>query len=84
MLPRMSERVLLVSGGGRGIGAAICRLAGRRGYRVAVNYRQDGQSAASVVADIERHGSSAVAVQADVSLPADVERLFQETAASRA
>jgi NAD(P)-dependent dehydrogenase (short-subunit alcohol dehydrogenase family) len=35
----MSERVLLVSGGGRGIGAATCRLAGARGYRVAVNYR---------------------------------------------
>lgn len=71
----------MVSGGGRGIGAATCRLAGRRGYRVAVNYRQDRESAERVASDIEHCGSSAIAVQGDVSVPEDVARLFQETAA---
>lgn len=81
MLGGMSERVLLVSGGGRGIGAATCRLAGARGYRVAVNYQRDAQSAAAVVHSIEAAGGRAIAVQADVTRPAEVERLFAETTA---
>lgn len=75
----MSDKVLLVTGGGRGIGAAICRLAGKRGYAVAVNYRADAASAAAVVADIAAAGGRAVAVQADVSREEEVERLFAET-----
>jgi len=77
----MSERVLLVTGGGRGIGAATCRLAAARGYRVAVNYRTDGLSASALVREIETAGGTALALQADVSVPADVERLFTETEA---
>ena len=77
----MSERVLLVSGGGRGIGAAACRLAGARGYRVAVNYRDDAASATALVNDIRTSGGTAISVQADVTNPAAVERLFVETAA---
>ena len=77
----MSERVLLVTGGGRGIGAATCRLAGARGYRVAVNYRRDASSAQQVVASIESAGGSAVALQANVAEPEEVERLFAETEA---
>jgi NAD(P)-dependent dehydrogenase (short-subunit alcohol dehydrogenase family) len=77
----MSERVLLVTGGGRGIGAATCCLAGARGYRVAVNYRRDAASAQKVVARIENAGSSAVALQANVAEPDEVERLFAETEA---
>ena len=75
----MSERVLLVSGGGRGIGAATCRLAGARGYRVAVNYRRDAGSAQKVVSSIENAGGSGVALQADVTEPDEVERLFADT-----
>ena len=78
---QMSERVLLVSGGGRGIGAATCRLAGARGYRVAVNYRRDAASAQGVVASIENAGGSSVALQANVTEPDEVERLFSETEA---
>jgi NAD(P)-dependent dehydrogenase (short-subunit alcohol dehydrogenase family) len=77
----MCDRVLLVSGGGRGIGAATSRLASERGYRVAVNYRVDARNAHELVARIERAGSAAVAVQADIADPEQVERLFSETEA---
>jgi NAD(P)-dependent dehydrogenase (short-subunit alcohol dehydrogenase family) len=68
--------VLLVTGASRGIGAAVTRLAGRRGYRVCVNFLASEKAAGGVVADIGRDGGEAVAVQADVSLADDVERLF--------
>ena len=77
----MQNRVLLVTGGGRGIGAATCRLAGARGYHVAVNYHSDEASAAGVVASIESAGGRAVALQANVAEPEQVERLFAETQA---
>ena len=75
----MSDKVLLVTGGARGIGAAICRLAGARGYAVAVNYRTNDAAARGVVAEIERAGGRAVAIRADVAHAAEVERLFAET-----
>jgi NAD(P)-dependent dehydrogenase (short-subunit alcohol dehydrogenase family) len=75
----MADKILIVTGGSRGIGAAVCRLAGREGYRVAVNYQRDAAAANSVVADIEKHGGKAVAIQADVAQEADVVRLFAET-----
>lgn len=71
--------ILLVTGGGRGIGAAVCRLGGARGYDVAVNYRSDGAAAEAVVAEIGRGGGRAIAVKADVARPEEVERLFAET-----
>ncbi|MFG2819374.1 SDR family oxidoreductase [Kitasatospora sp. NPDC048365] len=71
----MSE-VVVVTGGGRGIGAATARLAAARGYAVCVNYRSDEASAAAVVAEIEAAGGTALAVRADVSGTAGVERLF--------
>ncbi len=74
----MTGKVLIVTGGSRGIGAATCRLAGQRGYAVVVNYRSDASAAASVVADIETAGGKAVAMQADVAREAEVERLFAE------
>ena len=70
--------ILLVTGGGRGIGAATARLAAARGYDVCVNYRRDEAAAARVVADIEAAGRRAVAVAADVSVEADVVRLFEQ------
>jgi NAD(P)-dependent dehydrogenase (short-subunit alcohol dehydrogenase family) len=75
----MSDKILVVTGGSRGIGAATCRLAGQRGYMVAVNYHRDAAAAAGVVADIEAAGGTAIAVQADVAQEAEVERLFAET-----
>ncbi|HTS92021.1 MAG TPA: SDR family oxidoreductase [Stellaceae bacterium] len=70
--------VLLVTGGSRGIGAAVARLAGAEGWDVAVNYARDAEAAARVVADIERNGRRAVAIQGDVAKEAEVVRLFAE------
>ncbi len=75
----MSGKVLLVTGGSRGIGAATCRLAGARGFAVAVNYRDNEAAAAAVVAAIERAGGRAAAIRADVARESEVERLFAET-----
>ncbi len=72
-----AERVLLVTGGSRGIGAAIARLAAARGYAVGVNYRTRRDAADGVVAEITAAGGRAVAIAADVAVEADVVRLFE-------
>ena len=71
-----ADPVMLVTGGGRGIGAATCRLAAARGWAVCVNYRSDGAAAEAVVAQIRAAGGRALAVQADVSQEPEVLRLF--------
>ena len=71
-----APKIVLVTGSSRGIGAATARLAAAQGYDVAVNYTRDKEGAAAVVADIEKVGRRAVAIQADVSQEEDVERLF--------
>ena len=72
------DKVVLITGGGRGIGAATARLAASRGYAVCVNYRTNRQAAARVVGDIQAAGGRAVAIAADVAVEADVVRLFDE------
>lgn len=72
--------VVIVTGAGRGIGAAVARLAGARGYAVTVNFVQDERAAHDVVRDVERADARACAIQGDVSHEADVLRLFEETA----
>lgn len=67
---------LVVTGGGRGIGAAVARLGAARGYAVCVNYRRDAAAAEAVVAAIAAAGGRALAVQADVAREDEVERLF--------
>lgn len=71
------SKILLVTGGSRGIGAGIARLAGRDGYDVAVNYNRSKAEADAVVAEVKRHGRRAVAIQADASREADILRLFE-------
>jgi NAD(P)-dependent dehydrogenase (short-subunit alcohol dehydrogenase family) len=71
------NKVLLITGASRGIGAATARLAATRGYSVCVNYRQNRIAAEAVVSAIEAAGGTAVAVAADVGVEADVERLFE-------
>jgi NAD(P)-dependent dehydrogenase (short-subunit alcohol dehydrogenase family) len=71
-------KILLITGGSRGIGAATARLAARHGYAVALSYVRDEPAARRVVADIEEHRGTAVAVRADVSREADVVGLFEE------
>jgi NAD(P)-dependent dehydrogenase (short-subunit alcohol dehydrogenase family) len=74
----MSSGVMMVTGGGRGIGAATARLAARRGYSVCVNYLRDAEAAESVVAHIRGEGGRAVAVGGDVAVEKDVLHLFRE------
>ena len=70
-------RVLIVTGGSSGIGAATAKLAASRGYWVCVNYREGREAAAEVVREITRAGGCAVAMQADVSVEGEVEALFR-------
>lgn len=72
------SRVLLVTGGSRGIGAATCLLAAQRGYAVAVNYQSNSLAADEVVRQIRAAGGRAIAVQADVADEAQVLRLFEQ------
>jgi NAD(P)-dependent dehydrogenase (short-subunit alcohol dehydrogenase family) len=75
---RASARpVAIVTGASRGIGAATARLAAARGYAVCVNYVARADAAAGVVTAIRTAGGTAVAVQADVAVEADVVRLFE-------
>jgi len=69
--------VMIVTGGSRGIGAATARLAAERGYDVCVNYHQDADSAAAVVADVEKAGRRAIAVAGDMGSERDVLNLFE-------
>jgi len=73
---RQSERVLLVTGGSRGIGAACALLGAAAGYDVCVNYAGDAAAAQRVVDGVRAAGRRAVAVQGDVGVEADVVRLF--------
>ena len=75
--PGAKAKVILVTGGSRGIGAATARLAAERGYAVCVNYRHHRDAAERVVAAIHALGGTAVAVAADVSVESDVLRLFE-------
>jgi NAD(P)-dependent dehydrogenase (short-subunit alcohol dehydrogenase family) len=72
--------VAIVTGGSRGIGAAIARRAAKAGYAVVVNYSSDAEGAGSVVRDIYNSGGTALAVQADVSDPAAVRVMFEHAA----
>ena len=69
--------VLIVTGGGRGIGAATARLGGARGYAVAVNYLSNRARAEEVAQEIGRAGGRAIAIEADVSTEAGAVKLFK-------
>ena len=66
-------KVMVITGGGRGIGAATARLAAAEGYRVCINYRKDKVSAEKLVNELK----NSIAVPGDVSSEADVVRLFE-------
>jgi len=70
--------VMLVTGGGRGIGAAVALLAAQRGFDVAVNYREDERAAASIVDAVRSIGMRGTTIQADVSKEPDIVRMFQQ------
>jgi len=74
----MSRPVMLIAGGSRGIGAATARLAGERGYDVAVNYNTNSNAAASVVDAVKKVGGRAVALQGDMGREPDIKRVFDQ------
>jgi NAD(P)-dependent dehydrogenase (short-subunit alcohol dehydrogenase family) len=78
----MPRPVLLIAGGSRGIGASTCKLAGARGYDVAVNYKSNATAAGNVVDAVKAAGGNAVAIQGDMIDEATVERVFDETTKS--
>lgn len=71
------SRVMIVTGGSRGIGEATVRLAAARGYAVCINYRQGRERAEALAGEIVGRGGRALAVAADVSVEEEVEALFQ-------
>lgn len=75
-------KVILVTGGSRGIGAACCRLAAEHGYDVAINYAGRAEAARAVAETVREKGRKAVTIQADVSDADAVARLFDETEAA--
>jgi 3-oxoacyl-[acyl-carrier protein] reductase len=79
MLPLLSGRTILVTGGARGIGRDISRVLARHGANVAVNYSASGEKALKTVAEIEAEGGKAIAVGGDVRVMADFERMVNET-----
>jgi NAD(P)-dependent dehydrogenase (short-subunit alcohol dehydrogenase family) len=72
----MPRPVLLVAGGSRGIGAATARLAGERGYDVAINYISNANAAADVAGAVEKSGGQAVTLQGDMAKEDDIVRVF--------
>jgi NAD(P)-dependent dehydrogenase (short-subunit alcohol dehydrogenase family) len=73
----MAGRILLVTGGSRGIGAAVARKAAAAGYDVAVNYVSDATAAEAIAADVRAAGRRAMIVKGDVSREEDVKAVFK-------
>jgi 3-oxoacyl-[acyl-carrier protein] reductase len=78
-MSKLTGKVAVVTGASKGIGAGIARQLGAAGAAVVVNYSSSKEGAEKVVAEIAAKGGKAIAVQADVSKAADVQRLFAET-----
>ena len=72
------KKVLLVTGGSRGIGAATAMLAAKQGHAVAINYREQQKAADKVVKQIRNTGGEAIAIQADIAVESEVKRMFNE------
>jgi 3-oxoacyl-[acyl-carrier protein] reductase len=78
-MSKLTGKVAVVTGGSKGIGAEIAKQLAANGAAVVVDYANDRQGAAQVVADIEGAGGKAVAVQGNVGKSEDVDRVFVET-----
>ena len=79
-MDKLKNKVAVVTGASKGIGAGIAKGLAAEGAAVVVNYASSKADAERVVAEIKRNGGKAVAVQGDVSKAQDVNRLFDETA----
>ncbi len=75
---KLQGKVAVITGSSRGIGKATAMLFAKEGAKVVVNYRENSSAAEEVVKTIKNAGGEAVAIGADISVPEDVKRLFQE------
>jgi NAD(P)-dependent dehydrogenase (short-subunit alcohol dehydrogenase family) len=76
MTLKHSKKTMLITGGSRGIGAAVAIIAAQRGYAVAVNYASNEKAAAQVVEQITKAGGEAFAIQGNVAVENDILRMF--------
>jgi 3-oxoacyl-[acyl-carrier protein] reductase len=81
-MSKLSDKVALVTGGSRGIGAAIAKRLAADGARVAITYAKDATAASAVVKSIELKGGKAVAIQADAADSKAVKNAVEKTAAT--
>ncbi len=73
----MAGKVVLVTGGGRGIGAASARMLAAQGWRVVINFRNDQGAAEATASTIQAAGGEAITIQADTGDPAAVQTMFE-------
>jgi len=78
-MEKLKDKVAVVTGASKGIGASIARFFAAEGAKVVVNYASSKEGADKVVQEIKDNGGTAISVQADVSKEGDVIRLFNET-----
>lgn len=78
-MSRLKDKVAIVTGASKGIGAAIARDLAKEGATVVVNYASSSKDAEKVVAEINNNGGKAIAIQADIAKTADIDRLLAET-----
>jgi 3-oxoacyl-[acyl-carrier protein] reductase len=78
-MSEQARKVAIVIGASRGIGAAVATRLARDGFAVAINYARGAAEAGALVAGLRASGASAVAIQADISKPEEMRRLFETT-----
>src|SRR6202051_2425056 len=82
MSKKLEVKIALITGGSRGIGAAVAKRLAADGANVAITYAKDAKAASAVVKGIERAGDRAIAIQADHTDAEDVAAAFEKTVAS--
>src|SRR5271169_6185811 len=81
-MPNLTNKAALITGGSRGIGAAIAKRLAADGANVAITYTKGGEAAASVVDSIKRAGGNAIAIQADATDAKAVQAAVEKTFAT--